>query len=421
MAEAEAEAETRGLGVRGNSFSLFLIFFIVIAFKSNDALTMPQFWAEDGTDFFVKQYGHGLPQIFVPYAGYLHAIPRLVAWLATIASPGRAPLIYNLAAIAMGAASLAFITGRLRSALPIAVLLATFLILPTSGEIFGNLTNVQWFLQLALPVACFSAAPRLRGWRSPARDLTLLLVALTGPFSLITALLVAGLWVSSWLDRRFNIGAFDGHLANWRFRRSRRTIAIVTAGGLAQLVTLLTHPMPLPGDTPPFALLKIGMFDLIPLHLFGFDFLTNGLYTALYLAIVGALIFGRGMSGEHRLMILGLLMFALVGALSGMAKTAHLENYYNFSIADRYFHALRIVFWWAVFAAIASTTTYRRRDISTVVMLCIVIITLSNLSYMRRGPMQDFQWKAHARELKQPGSHSIPINPPGWSVDVTTP
>ncbi len=414
--------DTESTRTHQGALALFLVLFVAIAFKSTDALSLPQFWAEDGPVFFAGQFGHALPQVFASYAGYLHAIPRIVAWLATLASPTRAPVIYNLSAIVMSAIALTYVVGRLRRVLPLPLMLATFLLLPTSGEIFGNLTNVQWFLQLVLPVACLSAAPRLDGWRLPARDLVILLIALSGPFSLIATIVAAGMWFASWTDRRFSIGAFEGHLAAWSTRADVRIIVLIAAGGLIQLVTFLTHPVPLSGDThTPFRLVKIALFDITPIHIFGFDFLTNTCYALIYLAIGAALIFGRGMTGEHRLTILALLLFAFAGVLSGMAKTPNLDSYYDFNLADRYFHALRIVFWWAVFVAIASATTYCRKDICTIVTLCIVMITLSNLSHMRRGPMQDFQWKAHARELKQPGSHSIPINPPGWSVDVTTP
>lgn len=403
------------------TYSLFLVLFLAIAFKSNDALTTPQFWAEDGKDFFAAQYAQWLPHVFTPYAGYLHAIPRLVAWMANFTSPVRAPLIYNLSAIVMSAAGLAFVLGRLRHVLPLSLMLATILVLPTSGEIFGNLTNVQWFLQLVLPVACLTTAPRLRGWRAHAGDMVLLLVALTGPFSLITSCLVVGLWLSSWLDRRFAIGAFGGHLGTWSALSDRRAIAIVATGGLAQLVTLLTHPMPFPGDAPtPIRLLKIGLFDLIPSHVFGFDFLTNGTCALLYVVIVGTLIFGRRMKGEHRMTILALLLFTVVGALSGMAKTATIADHYELTFADRYFHALRIVFWWAAFAAIASATAYRRKDVCAIVLVCIAMVALSNPGHMRRDPMPDFQWKAHARELQKTGPHAIPI-PPGWWLNVTTP
>ncbi|WP_312930666.1 hypothetical protein, partial [Stutzerimonas nitrititolerans] len=98
--------------------SFFLVILFALAYKCNDALSTPQFWAEDATVFFSDQFGHAWPQLFSPYAGYLHTLPRLVAWAASWLSPGKAPLIYNAAAIVLCALAIALTCRRLRNYLP---------------------------------------------------------------------------------------------------------------------------------------------------------------------------------------------------------------------------------------------------------------------------------------------------------------
>ena len=56
---------------------LFTLAFIVIISRRPDAILNPQFWAEDGSVFYAQAYNKGIiNSLFLPYAGYLHAVPR---------------------------------------------------------------------------------------------------------------------------------------------------------------------------------------------------------------------------------------------------------------------------------------------------------------------------------------------------------
>ncbi len=96
---------------------------------------------------FLAQHGHLLPRIFDPADGQLHVLQRLIAWAASAFATLHAPLIYNLAALACGAAALASLRNLEAFGLSFAIVLVTLVLVPTNGEVFGNLTNLEWLLQ----------------------------------------------------------------------------------------------------------------------------------------------------------------------------------------------------------------------------------------------------------------------------------
>jgi hypothetical protein len=65
----------------------------ILALRRPDAFAHPQFWAEDGY-FFERNYTLGLKAIFLPYAGYLHLVPRLIAVFASLLDPLWIPAAY---------------------------------------------------------------------------------------------------------------------------------------------------------------------------------------------------------------------------------------------------------------------------------------------------------------------------------------
>jgi hypothetical protein len=55
---------------------------VLLALRKPWALHTPQFWAEDGSIFMTQDDLLGPRAFLVPYNGYLHLLPRLVAWIA---------------------------------------------------------------------------------------------------------------------------------------------------------------------------------------------------------------------------------------------------------------------------------------------------------------------------------------------------
>lgn len=409
---------------RTRAFPAFLLAFLVLAYKSNDALILPQFFAEDLSIFFKGQLGHSLPQVWVPYAGYLHVLPRIVAWIGTWFGAAKAPLVYNLAAILLDAAAVAYTCRRLRTVVPFPLAMLAFMAVPISGEILGTITNAQWFLQFALAAACLTEPNQTRTgptWTTWARDLALFVLAVTGPFSIFLMLLVGGLAIASWIDRRLRMNLFEGHLATFPRRFEPRVIAAIGAGALIQVIVLLTHAPESSGEhRGVFHLLRIAFTELAPIHVFGADFLTGNGWLVVYVLLLWALVTGKHIEGGKRLTVLAMLVFASAEMFAPISMR-DVTPVYQFMLADRYFYVFKVVFWWAVYTAIVARGSLSRSDASLVVALFIGLVAVTHPDNLRRRPFVDYHWKETARELRIPGSHTVYANPPGWGVVIEIP
>ncbi len=241
--------------LRRSRTSALLIYFIgaclLLWLKSPDALVNPQFWAEDGPIFFKQQFAQAWPPLLEPYSGYLHVAPRLVAWAATAISISHAPAFYNLSAILIDALCIALATSAFGRYFGHAVVFLSFFIVPSVGDIFGTVTNVQWFMQFVLAAACFLPVEvdreYSRLWRSLGYS-GLLIAAVSGPFSiLITALACGAIGVShpalghvrdnrwDFLSRQIaSIALVGKHIGRW-------LLFIVAWGACIQLAVVMTH------------------------------------------------------------------------------------------------------------------------------------------------------------------------------------
>src|ERR1035437_3185212 len=143
-----------GAGMRlffATAATIFLLLFL----RRPDALTAPQFFAEDGMIFFHDQLLFGIRQaLWIPHAGYVLAVQRLTALLGSYFCPAQAPAVYDITALTLSACCCAFFVlpvfrAVVRSDLLRFVVCCLFAIALDSGELIGTITQIQWFLQLA--------------------------------------------------------------------------------------------------------------------------------------------------------------------------------------------------------------------------------------------------------------------------------
>jgi hypothetical protein len=165
--------------------------------------------------------------LFSPYEGYIHLIPRLTAALALLMPMVYAPLVENLVAIAIQALPVNILLSRSSSAWGSirfrAALAGLYLLLPNTREIFGTVSEVQWFLALCAFLLLVASIPSSTGGRVFSVALWVF-CGLTGPFSLL--LLPIALFM----------------LLRHRYEMWRRTgAAIFLAGALVQGICLLAH------------------------------------------------------------------------------------------------------------------------------------------------------------------------------------
>jgi len=160
-------------------------------------------WAEDGTVFLSKAQSLGLSAIIEPYAGYLHLYPRLVAHLSLFFDLLYRPLVI-LAGWLIAYFFMVFTFSRIAKRVGFSSTLTTFLIVivtlqPHYGENFFNITNSQWLLGAALSLWTLTPNEDMRH-RPFLKALLLILLSLTGPFSiiLIPLLLIKLIFIKDW-------------------------------------------------------------------------------------------------------------------------------------------------------------------------------------------------------------------------------
>lgn len=231
--------------------SIFILrsksFVIVTVFLLSVFAMMPQIqsisdllWAEDGIIFATEAFSLGWKSITTPYAGYLHFFPRMIALISTVFGIDLLPIVFLVGwFLAVGYALIVIfrsLTSRNFKATTAAFVCISIFILPSSGEVYFNLTNSQWFLGLGLCVYFIIPINPIFNWRFDVFFLPF--VALTGPFCVI---------VLPFAALKIIMVSKNFHLWNWR-------LSILFIGAIVQVVYFLSSSR------------TGGMLDLNALH-----------------------------------------------------------------------------------------------------------------------------------------------------------
>ena len=157
------------------------LFGLAIYLKVPDQFKNPQFWAEDGTIFFMEAQAHGIKSIILPYAGYLHLTPRLVALFADFFPIIFAPAIYFYMSILI----LIIVAWNFLSTYDGQgfkfLLVGSMVVVPINGEVFNSLTNLQWLLAPFLILLCIFDS-KVNNKEKTITYISLALISLSGPF-----------------------------------------------------------------------------------------------------------------------------------------------------------------------------------------------------------------------------------------------
>jgi hypothetical protein len=184
-----------------NKKHLPLIFFsagiIVFFLRRPDLVLHPQFWAEDGAEWYQRAYNHYFSPLTlgIPYAGYFGLFPRLTGLLSGLVGVTYAPLFFGIVALVVQAIPLLILWSERFALLVNSTkfkLYASFvyLTIPFTAEIHGSITNSQWYLAVAAFLLLFIRNPKNKILF--VGELFLLGVAcLSGPFSIFLVLLLA--------------------------------------------------------------------------------------------------------------------------------------------------------------------------------------------------------------------------------------
>jgi hypothetical protein len=374
---------------------------LVLFGRKPEMFFRPQFWAEDATVFFLQAHDSGWRAIFIPYSGYYHAVPRLIALLCSGFDPAHIPRLYFIASLLSSLAMAAAIFSP-RLDLPCRPLLALAIVLvPHTGEVWLTITNLQWVLAPGLLLLLLARDPV-----TPAQwtfdVIALLVLALTGPF------------VAIWLP-----------LFLWRVwqRRSAASLCLAVLAALAALAQLSAYLQSVRhASGGPFLLEQL--MRLPGLRVWG-SLLAPASWAdklsvaaGIAAAFAGWIALSCGVLTEPKYKEAGRLLLTAAGLLI-------LSTFYKFkgellvlgSIGngDRYFYIPKLLVWWLLVLLSTSPVLWKR---SVAVGLLALSLAIS-LSGYRAEPMVDHDWPAYAARIRAGEAVTAPINPAGWAVHVS--
>ncbi|MFC8681029.1 hypothetical protein ACFT30_05860 [Microbacterium ureisolvens] len=165
-------------------------------------------WSEDGGIFFEQALRIALPEaLMVPYAGYIHFVPRAIAEATTLVPVEDAATLstWIVAAVTsvIAAAIVFFSAAHLRNGAARVLLWLLVVAAPVAGmEVALSSANLQWYL---LGGAFFAVFGRRVGWTSTVLSAVVVAMALTSsvlallflPFVVMRALVFRTAWDST--------------------------------------------------------------------------------------------------------------------------------------------------------------------------------------------------------------------------------
>jgi hypothetical protein len=164
---------------------------LALATRRPDAFTHAQFYAEDGTVWYAQAYNTGALHAFTTsQAGYLQTFPRLVAAVAVLLHLGLqwSPLLFNGVGLAVQIAPACFFASSrfdpLISGRWTRVAISTIYLLIPSAELHVDVTNTQWHLVL-LAFLVVVAPPAQHRTTVILESLLVGVVSVSGPFGFI--------------------------------------------------------------------------------------------------------------------------------------------------------------------------------------------------------------------------------------------
>ncbi|MBI4625543.1 MAG: hypothetical protein HY736_20265 [Verrucomicrobia bacterium] len=366
------------------------------------ALHTPQLSAEDGTIFLTQDDQMGVRALVEPYMGYLHLLPRLIAWFAShTADPAWWPAIYNGATLLVTAALFVRLASP-RLQLPGKPwLLLAFAFVPHTGEVFFNITNLQWITAFFLLQQVLIGRPTSHLQRGV--DLALIaVVGLTGPFAAVFLPLFAWRW---WRDRDPDTLA--------------ALLVATTCAGIQAWFLIQTGPrfehQAQPLHAEMFFAVLGSRFVLWPL-------LGPTVTGALTLPVLGA----TGVAGFAALAIWALrpharrglraqilAAFALLTTAGVLRLRPDTWDAVNLLSGDRYFYVPRVLLAWLLIwecDAIPRAVAFAARGLG-------LTAVLAQVPHYKIHDPPDYRWAEHCDPIRRGEPANIYTLPEGWWIE----
>lgn len=383
--------------------TLILMAFILFCRKP-DAFFNPQFWAEDGVIFFKQNFDYGLKSLIMPYAGYLHTAPRIVAFIASWFPVSMTPAIYNFFALAVTLLPAVAIFNS-RCFIPFKPLVALSIVLvPHFGEVFMNITSAHWYLCLLLLIL-FCMDPPTRIHQYILDYLIVIICGLTGPFIIFL---------------------FPVFFVKLFIKKSYYNLVMLLVALLCVLIQgwFIIHTLGNYTNTYPFN--ADALINFVGIKFFGRLFFVKYIYKEIPPSIMAilavlfpvALIYFSESKKQKYLILLFLYMGFTITA-STLYKFKGIPDFLAYTIdgGDRYFYIPYLMIIWSLAVYLVSKNVLKRQ-IATVL---IILILISSAQYFRSLKYVDFHWKQYSEKIEKGIYIVVPINPSGWYLALGSP
>ena len=210
---------------------LLVVGTVVAFFRLGSASVHGTLWGEDGHVFLQDAYSKGsLHAVFVPYAGYLLLLPRMIAAVVV-----HLPLAWQGVAMSLGAAavqswvgtvSYVALSDHVRARWARLVVFAGCVAVPVGPEVIDSVANLQWFMLFAGCIVLFWSPSSRAG--TVALHATLFAAITMSPFGLLPF----GMAIIRWWLRRREAGG----------RASALVAITATAGFVVQTLGMVLAP-----------------------------------------------------------------------------------------------------------------------------------------------------------------------------------
>jgi hypothetical protein len=314
----------------------FFLSFVILCFRKPTAFTNPRLCFEDGPVFFGQAITFGWKSLTIPYAGYYHTVPRLVAILFNlIIPPEHMGISYNIAAgIISAIVAVAILLSDINIEAKWFFAIVPFL-MPQGGGVSLTLTNVQWIIAPYFMLLCMQHRDNKSAIRI-IKPILIFTIATTGPFSI------------------FLLPIFTVRMIlYWKSKNEKILFSAVAAGALVQIYSVMTHHFASVGAFVDWPLVPEWAFWGVIAPLFGYPNVSRLTVQILFFVLIVplAVSFVR-LEVEWRIRIYAMALFS-IGILSAglMRVGGHQIQLVNpfISGGERYFFVPYAMTGWALF------------------------------------------------------------------------
>jgi hypothetical protein len=272
---------------------------------------------------------------------------------------------------------------------------------PHSGEIFLNITNLQWLTAFVLLQQVLILPPKTTSQRV-SDFLILALVTLTGPFGVAFLPLFAWRWLRD--RRRDNVAAFA---------------VVLCCAALQVWFVIRTGPHFDFQSEPlePWSILVILARRLVVWPALGHDLAFS--IPPAFVAAIGwtflLLLIGWSLRAHPRRRVRAPIAAAFGLILLAVVYRTRPDTWAgdNADFGDRYFYIPRVLMAWLLIWEFDMTP---RVVAKAARVFCALAFVVHLRSYMVRAPV-DYHWSTHVEPIRQGVPALIPTLPEGWTLE----